>query len=294
MLALQKEFLKENFSHEWQWVIAEAEKRQKENSISSVEDYVRATFDRRKSGEALAYIFGHVPFLGLNLAVGPGVLIPRPETEELAENIYKKIAAKSRYFEHWNIVDFGAGSGCLGLAIVESLLQKNILPSEKVSLHLVENSAEALVYLKKNVEALFEKFRNFKNNCHISPTSWNNFSPSNPLQVIVSNPPYISGLEGRGYSGESDEADSNVIKYEPSSALYPADLAQYPDASGPYRDLLKISSLMLASGGIGGFELGPAQATWIENFSKENFLTLRGNIEKDMSGKDRFFYFSKA
>ncbi|NCN42117.1 peptide chain release factor N(5)-glutamine methyltransferase [bacterium] len=281
---LHKSFEKEGIAHEFLWVLKET---QDPAQITKI-------LERRKAGEPLAYIQGHWSFWNLELAVGPGVLIPRPETEELAENIFQKIKAKSRFYPRWNIVDCGAGSGCLGLAIAHELLEQNVLLSEVLSLTLVEQSQEALPYLKKNVEALLLKFPSMKSQIHIVEGSWNAWSPSEPVQVFLSNPPYISGQEGKNYDASKDDADSEVRAFEPHEALYPKDLEQFPDASGPYRELLRLASMTMEVGGVAGFELGPAQAVWICEFVRENFPTLRGKLAKDLAGKDRFFYFERV
>src|SRR5258708_36983577 len=89
---------------------------------------------RRKRGEPIAYIVGHKEFYGLDLAINPAVLIPRPETELLVD------LALARSFE--SMVDLGTGSGALALAV------KKQRPAAKVV--AVEASAAALVVARRN------------------------------------------------------------------------------------------------------------------------------------------------
>ena len=302
---LQAGFEKLNISHEFRWALKFAEEHIKTKDLDdktlTVESLLEDILSRRSSGEPLAYIFGEWPFWNLNLSVRPGVLIPRPETEELAEGMVKRISAKAKAFSHWNIVDFGSGSGCLGLAIASELVSQNILLPGQLDIYLVEASVEACETLKENILRVEVAIPGLKGRMHLEEKSWMEWSPPQPLQAIVSNPPYISGAElesplAGGLSGESinDEADADVKSFEPKMALYPNDLEKFPDASGPYRQLLKLSSMMLDIGGIAGFELGIAQMPWIKNFTFENFPTLRGELLKDMSGKDRFFNFERV
>ena len=94
---------------------------------------------RRAAGEPLQYLLGEWEFFGLPFAVGPGVLIPRPETELLVELAQEKLAGT----EAPRIADLCSGSGCIAVAAAKTI------PGAKVT--AVELSPRALVYLKQNV-----------------------------------------------------------------------------------------------------------------------------------------------
>jgi release factor glutamine methyltransferase len=116
---------------------------------------------------------------------------------------------------------------------------------------------------------------------HLFNGSWLEWPPER-VQVLVSNPPYISGVE-------QDKPDDAVARWEPHSALFPADLQRFPDASGPCRELIKLAQHCVEPGGLAAFELGAAQAPWISEYVKQNYPLWSGELLKDMSGKLRFW-----
>ena len=123
---------------------------------------------RRKRGEPIAYIVGHKEFYGLELAVNPAVLIPRPETELLVELAVERKPA--------SVLDLGTGSGAIALAI------KKQLPSSKVI--AVEASAAALVVAQRNA-AKHGLEVDFRHGHWFKPLAGERFD------VIVANPPYV-------------------------------------------------------------------------------------------------------
>ena len=142
--------------------------------------------ERRMKGEPVAYIVGHKEFYGLDLAVNPAVLIPRPETELLVD------LALARPFT--SALDLGTGSGAVALA-----LKKN-RPSAKVT--AVEASAAALAVaqhnaVKHNLDVEFRHGRWF------APVAGERFG------VIVANPPYVA----------AEDPHLPDLRYEPLSAL---------------------------------------------------------------------------
>ncbi len=141
---------------------------------------------RRKKGEPVAYIIGHKEFYGLDLAVNPAVLIPRPETELLVD------LALERPFS--SALDLGTGSGAVALA-----LKKN-RPAAKVT--AVEASAAALAVARRNAAAhgLEVDFRHGR---------WLDAVSGQRFGVIVANPPYVA-------AGDPHLPD---LRYEPVEAL---------------------------------------------------------------------------
>ena len=141
---------------------------------------------RRKKGEPVAYILGRKEFYGIELAVNPAVLIPRPETELLVE------LALKRQFS--SVVDLGTGSGAIALAL------KRQRPKARVV--AVEASAAALVVAKRNAVRLGLDIE-FIHGQWLSPLAGERFD------LIVSNPPYVA-------AGDPHLAD---LVFEPTSAL---------------------------------------------------------------------------
>lgn len=131
--------------------------------------------DRRAAGEPLQYLLGTWDFLSLTLAVGEGVLIPRPETELLCEIAAEHLQGIARP----RVLDLCAGSGCVGLGIA------SLRPV--VTVTAVEKSPQAISYLEKNI-ARYPQF-DVTAVCADALTDYVAFSE--PFDAIVSNPPYI-------------------------------------------------------------------------------------------------------
>ncbi len=151
--------------------------------------------NRRIAGEPLQYILGEWSFYGRRFFVGEGVLIPRPETEQLADICIENI--KSHGLK--TVYDLCAGTGCIGITIA--------IECPETDVYLFELYDDALFYLKKNVG-----YYNLRN-VHI--IKYNVMSPP-PTDIptpdlIVSNPPYIPKNEMEGLQAE--------VKLEPATAL---------------------------------------------------------------------------
>jgi len=184
---------------------------------------------RRAAGEPLQYLLGQWEFYGLDFLVGPGALIPRPETEMLVELAIQYLQA----FEAPIVLDLCAGTGCVGLSVARHC------PGAQVC--LLELSEEAMPYLTRNA-ASYPNAKIIKAN--ILDNS--QFSILNS-QLILSNPPYIPTREIAGLSKE--------VRQEPKMAL---------DGGGDglrfYRAIAEIWRPRLAPGGMLAMECGEGQA----------------------------------
>ncbi len=149
---------------------------------------IDALLSRREAGEPLQYIMGYADFYGRDFYVGPGVLIPRHDTETLIEAVKKYFARD----EEFSFVDWGTGSGCIAITI--------LLEFPKSFAYIIENSYDALKFARKNLERY-----------NVHERSRLNFFPDE-LELIISNPPYIP-------SREISNLDKTVRDYEPHSAL---------------------------------------------------------------------------
>jgi len=187
---------------------------------------------RRAAGEPLQYLLGQWEFFGLPFAVGPGALIPRPETEllvELALDCLNGCDADKPI-----VFDLCAGTGCIGLSVAHHC------PTAQV--YLLERSDDAMPYLTKNAA----KFPN----AHV--VQGDIFDQNSPLStrrahVILSNPPYIPTAEIAGLSRE--------VRSEPSLALDGG-----ADGLLFYRALADIWRRRLVPGGVLAMECGEGQA----------------------------------
>ena len=221
---------------------------------------------RRIGGEPLQYILGQWSFLDETFFVGPGVLIPRPETEELVlqcETLLKGRRAPV-------IIDLCAGSGCIGLS-----LQK-LVPEAQV--YLVEYSDDALCYLQKNARHLALDDR-----VHILRGDVLRGGESFPLlpqaDLIVSNPPYIRADEIASLQRE--------VQREPRMALDGGE-----DGLTFYRCFATEWNSKLKEDGFFAFECGEGQGSRIASFFED--VGFHSTITYDFNGFDRFVIASRS
>ena len=225
-----------------------------ENSES---DRIKAIVERLKTHEPIQYILGVAEFFGLELNVQPGVLIPRPETEELVDWICKtKIPATAK------MLDIGTGSGCIPLAL------KNELPAAEVM--AVDVSENALLIATENaqkhqLEVTFELADILK----WHERSWPRFD------VIVSNPPYVMEREKK-------QMEANVLEYEPGLALFVSDT----DPLIFYRIIAQFASKQLNESGFLFFEINENLGDEMVELVKQlGFKSIE--LRRDLNGKNR-------
>lgn len=215
-----------------------------------------ALIRRRIAGEPLQYILGEWEFMGCPFKVGEGVLIPRPETELLADFAKNTLASKPNPI----IFDLCSGSGCIAVSVA------SMFP--KASVYAVEKSPEAFAYLKKNI-----KLNKVKNVTAVQgDVSDPNLFGSVTPDLILSNPPYVK-------SGEIPTLQKEV-QHEPAMALDGGE-----DGLEFYRILSQIWVKRLSRGGIMAVECGESQSDDVSQM-----LYLSGcdtGIINDLSGIPR-------
>jgi release factor glutamine methyltransferase len=219
----------------------------------------RSRLKRLGEGEPIQYIEGVVDFLGCSIEVGPSVLIPRPETEELASKIVEEL--KTRDLQGKRLWDICAGSGCLGIAVKKACPELEVVMSDISSdacRIAGKNAGNNRVEAKCRHGDLFAPFEN------------------ETAHFIVSNPPYVSESEYRGLS-------RSVKGYEPEQALVGG-----ADGLEVYRRIAKDLKKYLAPGGKAWMEIGFSQGNDIKViFERAGFARLK--VECDLSGHNRFF-----
>jgi release factor glutamine methyltransferase len=225
---------------------------------------LREMVQRRGNREPLQYIIGNVSFCGWELNVTSSVLIPRPETEILAERAWQFLST----VEPAVALDFGTGSGCLAIAMA--------LKNPKARVHALDASEEALKIAQQNAA---------KNNANIHFHKGNGFEAlGNPngeadvrqFDLIVSNPPYIP-------SAEIETLDPEVKDHEPRSALDGG-----ADGLDFYRLLAEQSKNWLKPTGKILLEFGDGQADSVKKtFESQHFVV--ESIESDYSQRPRIF-----
>jgi release factor glutamine methyltransferase len=192
---------------------------------------------RRKTGEPIQYITGSSEFFGLPFSVGPGALIPRPETEHLVEEVLR--LAKAFEETPLRIADIGTGSGIIAVALAHSL------PSAQIS--AIDSSPQALAIARENAKShdLESRIEFFEGDL-FTPLTGQSF------QVIASNPPYIPVME-------KDALSIEVREHEPHSALFAGD-----DGLEIYRRLIPGALDLLVPNGWLVLEIGFGQQPAIE------------------------------
>ena len=206
------------------------------------------------------YISGYKYFLGNKFKITKDVLIPRNETEQFIETLIKEITSYF-YKINLNIVDVGTGSGVIGISLYKHL-------SYTSNITLLDISLKALKVAKENSQILNTKNINFVKSNVLKKIK-------QPIDVIVSNPPYISYCD--------PDVDKNVKKYEPSIALFAK-----REGLDIIEKLLKQGNKKVSSKWIIAFEFGWHQKDIIENKIKKYLNNMIYNFYKDYSGNWRF------
>ncbi len=243
-------------------LLLEAKKEISKNDLIKVHKAIA----KLKNKMPVQYILGYCHFYGMRLKVNSNVLIPRPETEELVDWILKEHLLD----KNLRIIDIGAGSGCIALA-----LKRNI-PSSEVT--AIDNSEKALAIAKYNAYKLGLNVRFINADILKMPFRIKNYE----YDIIASNPPYIA-------LSERNELPENVLK-EPNEALFVPD----EDPLLYYRAIAQfVCKPSQANGTLGGgrnkqiyFEIHEDRAgaisSMLSSMGFENIV-----IRKDINGKNR-------
>ena len=245
------------------------EKPLKEDEISKYREFVRRRGENR---EPLQYIVGHAPFLDLKLKVTPAVLIPRPETEELAEWGSKALETfPAETNPELKALDIGTGSGCLALY----LAVKN--PRAKVT--ALELSPEALAVATENRALCAAKTPDLETRVEFLQSDVFAALPADrkaSFHLIVSNPPYIDPDLRATLSPEVD-------KFEPSTALFSEEKGLQV-----LKKILESAHEWLTPGGKLGLEISPEQSMVLKTLMENSGHYEAVEIRKDIHGRERF------
>lgn len=228
----------------------------KEKKFKCKENYlIEEMILRLQKHEPIQYILGETEFYNLTFKVSPDTLIPRPETEELVDSIIQAKPAGKR------ILDIGTGSGCIPICLAKHLRNCDISS--------MDISAKALKIAQENATKHEVNIRFLHDNI-LQPKL------TEPFDIYVSNPPYVM-------DSEKALMHTNVLKYEPETALYVRD----EDPLLFYRSILEHIS-----------QFGKPEAQFFfeinEQLGKEtaNLALKQGakeaRITKDLFNKDRF------
>ena len=260
----------DNATQEALWLLAYALGRQNHCLTSEAESPVSAQVwaraeslvSRRVAREPLQYILGTQEFCGLEFHVNPAVLIPRPETELLIQEVVRQCAVN----KYATLVDVATGSGCVAITLATILNGTRILA--------LDRSPEALAVAKGNAElhAVGDKIEWLEGDL-LSPLQQKGMAGA--VDVIVSNPPYIPEADWAGLQPE-------VRVYEPRLALIAGQ-----KGTELHERLLHDSREHLVPGGLLVMEIGQGQAAALRQFAEQlgGYAALR--VIEDAAGVDR-------
>lgn len=233
-------------------------------SEDEVQKY-REHIKRRGNFEPLQYVISKVEFYGLELKVNSSVLIPRPETELMVENILNQFPKEQKLI----ILDIGSGSGNIAIALAVNLPLSKIVSTDV--------SEEAVLVAKENSERhkVSERIKFVKHN--ILKNDLSNFPM---FDIVVSNPPYVSK---ESYSTLQKE----IKNFEPTIAV-----TDEGDGYTFYREISVKASVKLKENGKLFFEVAHGQSDEVvEIMTKNNFKNIR--IIKDYQNIDRIIFGEK-
>ena len=231
------------------------------NVSSDTQDKINNIVDQLKQYKPIQYILGSCLFYECQLRVAPGVLIPRPETEELVDLILKTNQTREPM-----VLDIGTGSGCIAIAMAKHLPQAKIFATDisETALNVAGLNAR-----KNNVNVQFIK------NDILNPEP---FLKSKRFDVVVSNPPYVR-------NSEKTLMQPNVLNWEPPEALFVSD--DKPLVF--YQSIIKHARILLKRGGKLFFEVNENMATKVKTLmAQENFSHVQ--IHKDIQNKNRMVW----
>lgn len=224
-----------------------------EDDVEQYEHYL----ERRLTGEPTQYIAGTAPFRYLEFQVGPGVLIPRPETELLVDEVLHHIASLA---DPVSVVDLGSGSGAIAISIASESAGK-----KTVHVVAVEKSSEAAQWLNQNI-ALHDV------NVRVVVDSAESALVGVKCDVVVANPPYVP----------TDAVLPLEVTREPSEALFGGDVTGMVIP----RAFIAAATRLLKPGGFLAMEHGEGQAAVMHEALSENFERVR--THSDLNERPRF------
>jgi release factor glutamine methyltransferase len=226
--------------------------------LTILEETFWKLLDARAAHQPLQYLTGVAYFRYLEIQVGPGVLVPRPESELLVQAVLDHLEKYSEKLSGMiSVVDLGSGSGALALAISTENPRTRVIA--------VEKDPAAIEWLKKNVSRINEQVR-------IVESDVVDALEGVTCDVVIANPPYVP---------DSQELPRDVAEHEPSIALFggPTGL----DIPGRFIDT---AARLLKSGGFFALEHTEDQGSAIASLLEENFADIV--LHRDLTQRPRF------
>jgi release factor glutamine methyltransferase len=214
--------------------------------------------ERRLAGEPVARILGHKGFYGLDFALGPETLVPRPETELLVDLALTAVRGR----DEARLLDLGTGTGCIAISVLANAADATAVATDL--------SDEALAVARGNAERIGVGAR-----LELRRGAWfAALETGETFDVIVSNPPYIAHDDIAGLEIE-------VRGHDPLLALDGG-----PDGLDPYRIIVAEAPAHLRPGGLLAVEIGADQGEAVSAlFARAGFARIE--VFRDLAGHDR-------
>ena len=224
-------------------------------------DAFRPLLKRRAAREPLQYILGRQAFRDLDLEVGPGVLIPRPETEQLVEVVLAWARAGRR--SGLTGLDIGTGSGAIALALLAEGPFEGFVATDA--------SADALAVAARNRDAqgMGERLR-LRSGSFLEPVA-----PGERFDVVVSNPPYVAERDRAALAPE-------VAEWEPAGALFAG-----RDGLDALRRIVADAGTALRADGLLALEVGDGQASAVTDLVRDCGVYRDVAVHRDLTGRER-------
>lgn len=220
------------------------------------ENNLIALIHQREVRYPLQYIFGEWDFYGRSYKVGPGVLVPRADTETVVEVALDYLKEK----ENPQILDLCAGSGCIGITLAKEKADSSVI--------LLEKFDEAITYAQKNI-----LLNSAANAGLLKGDIFEGTGSEKEYDLIISNPPYIPENEMKDISPET--------KFEPETALLADD-----GGLEFYKAIINNYTKSLKSGGMLAFEVGINESQSVAELLKEaGYKNI--SIKKDLNNIER-------
>ena len=221
-----------------------------------IEDTFAKLISRRAAHEPLQYLTGTAYFRHLEIEVGPGVLVPRPESELLVDAVLTHIA-NLEIQDEISVIDLGAGSGALALAIATEAPRSRVIA--------VEKSADAIIWLKKNVAKISENVRVVEGDVA-------DVLPGVKCDIVIANPPYVPN---------NQNLPRDVTEHEPHIALFGgATGLEIP------KIFIDAAARLLKRGGVLAIEHTEEQGAAIDALLSRDFVDIA--LHQDLTGRPRW------
>jgi release factor glutamine methyltransferase len=222
--------------------------------LTILEETFWKLLDARASHQPLQYLTGIAYFRHLEIQVGPGVLVPRPESELLVQAVLDHLAGSR---ESVSVVDLGSGSGALALAISTE--------NENTRVIAVEKDQAAIEWLKKNVARINERVR-------IVEGDVVDVLDGVKCDVVIANPPYVP---------DSQELPRDVAEHEPAIALFGG-----PSGLDVPEVFINTAVRLLKPGGFFAIEHAEDQADAISSLLSQKFVNII--LHQDLTARPRY------